>query len=286
MKKIAIIGVGLIGASLGKALLKKGVVESVSGFGRRRANLETALENRCITHIAQTLEEAVRDAEVVVVCTPVETIAKTIREAAPFVEPGTVFTDVGSTKASIFDDFHEICEEFGCVFIGGHPIAGKEVSGAVSADDQLYVGKTVVLTNRVPEEAFQKVEALWRSVGANVVFMSALEHDAVLARTSHLPHLLACVLSSVTEPELFPFTGTGYESMTRLASGSPEVWRDIFSDNRPNLISALEDYLEKLAELRKIIESGDKNLLEEFLGAAKSNRDLLLSRKAGQARVD
>lgn len=283
MKKIAIIGVGLIGASLGKALLKNGIVEIVSGFGRRRANLETALENESITHIAETLEEAVHCAEIVVVCTPVETIARTIREALPFVEPGTVFTDVGSTKASIFDDFHGICEEFGCVFIGGHPIAGKERSGAASADAELYVGKTVVLTNRFPESAFQKVSEMWRSAGANVIFMPALEHDAVLARTSHLPHLLACVLSAVTPPKLFPFTGTGYESMTRLASGSPEVWRDIFSDNRPNLISALEDYLEKLAELRKIIESGDESVLEGFLANAKANRDLLQSGKSGQS---
>ncbi len=282
MKKIAIIGVGLIGASLGKALLKNGAAEVISGFGRRRANLETALENQCITHIAQTLEEAVRGAEVAVVCTPVETIARTIREALPFVAPGTVFTDVGSTKASIFDDFQGICEEYGCVFIGGHPIAGKELSGAISADEKLYVGKTVVLTNCFPEMAFLKVKEMWRSVGANVVFMSASEHDAVLARTSHLPHLLACALSAVTPRKLFPFTGTGYESMTRLASGSPEVWRDIFSDNRLNLISALEDYLKKLAELREIIESGDKKLLEEFLAEAKFDRDLLQNSKSGQ----
>lgn len=273
MKKIAILGVGLIGASLGRALLKAGAVSVVAGFGRRRANLETAQETHCITQIADSLEDAVTDAEIVVVCTPVETIAHTIRQSLPFVREGTIFTDVGSTKASLFEDFQGICEQSGCVFIGGHPIAGKETSGAAAADESLFVGKTVVLTNDQPKEAFTKVRAMWESAGARVDFMPASEHDAVLARTSHLPHLLACVLSAVTEPELYPYSGTGYESMTRLAGGNPEVWRDILTDNRKNVLKALALFTDRLAELREMLERGDAAALEAFLVEARQNRE-------------
>lgn len=273
MNKIAIIGVGLIGASLGKALLKNRAVTNISGFGRRRSNLETALAGGCITQIADSLEEAVSDAEIVVVCTPVETIGLTIRQALPFVRPGTIFTDVGSTKASIFEDFQALCESDGCVFIGGHPIAGKETSGAAAADENLYVGKTTVLTNREPKDAFEKVEAMWRAVGANVVFMPASEHDAVLARTSHLPHLLSCVLSAVTDPELYPFTGTGYASMTRLSGGSPEIWRDILMDNRENVLAAMERFERQFDEIREILNLNDSKALEKFLTIAREHHD-------------
>lgn len=275
MKKIAILGVGLIGASLGKVLLKKGVVESVYGFGRRRSNLETAQQLHCITHIADTLEKAVHEAEIVLVCTPVETIAQTVRLALPFVREGTIFTDVGSTKASLFDNFHEICKEYGCFFIGGHPIAGKETSGAAAADENLFEGKTTVLTNQEPAEAFEKVSFLWKVAGAKVVYMPAEEHDAVLAQTSHLPHLVSSVLSYVTNPDLHPFSGTGFSSMTRLAAGSPEVWRDILRDNRANVLHALENYAEHLEKFRKILEENDDEALERFLMEAKRNRDLL-----------
>ncbi|MDO4627634.1 MAG: prephenate dehydrogenase [Planctomycetia bacterium] len=275
MNKIAILGVGLIGASLGKALLKNGVVRVVTGFGRRRTNLETALESGCITEIADRLEDAVRDAEIIVVCTPVETIAQIIRYALPFAKSGAVFTDVGSTKASLFEDFHGICEAHGCAFIGGHPIAGKETSGAAAADENLFQGKTVVLTNRIPENAFHSVEDMWKATGARVVFMSATEHDAVLAQTSHLPHLLACVLSAVTEPKLYPFSGTGYNSMTRLAAGSPEVWRDILTDNKQNILTAMDQFTASYCELREILENGDTQALENYLTRARENRNRL-----------
>jgi len=275
MKKIAILGVGLIGASLGKALLSRGAVDSISGFGRRRSNLETALEMQCITQIAGTVEAAVQDAEIVVVCTPVETIAQTIRAALPHVQPGTIFTDVGSTKASIFDDFHELCEKFGCVFIGGHPIAGKETSGAAAADENLFVDKTTVLTNPKPEDAYEKIAQMWRNAGANVVFMPPLEHDAVLARTSHLPHLISCLLSASTDPSLYPFSGTGYLSMTRLAAGSPDIWRDILTDNRQNVLAALETFTEQLEQVREFLKNGETEALETFLKDAKANRSVL-----------
>jgi len=275
MKKIAILGVGLIGSSLGKALLKNQTVEEISGFGRRRSNLETALVGRCITQIADSLEEAVFDAEIVVVCTPVETIGQTIRQALPFVQSGTIFTDVGSTKASIFEDFQSLCELDGCVFIGGHPIAGKETSGAAAADENLFVGKTTVLTNRKPEAAYEKVAAMWQAVGARVVFMPASKHDEVLARTSHLPHLLSCVLSAVTEPELFPFTGTGYASMTRLSSGNPEVWRDILTDNRQNVLEAMDRFALQFDAIREMLSRGDANALENFLTTAQERHELL-----------
>ena len=274
-EKITIIGVGLLGASLGQGLLRRGLVREVVGYGRSRTNLEVALERGCITEIAEDLAIAVRDVSLVVVCTPVGKIVELVHQCVAAGSCGTVFTDVGSTKGEIVSALRVLPGEN--VFVGGHPIAGREATGAVAADGDLFVGTPTVLTplNTTPQDALAAVQALWESVGAQVVCLSAEEHDAILAKTSHIPHLLSCVLSAVTPPSLDYLSGTGFASMTRLARGSGELWRDILMQNRQNVLSALELLTGKLQELHQTLSNGDVAELEAFLNLAKKNRDAL-----------
>lgn len=274
-EKITVIGAGLLGASLGEGLLRRGLVREVVGYGRSRANLEVALRRGCLTEIADDLATAVRDVSLVVVCTPVGKIVELVQQCVAAGSRGTVFTDVGSTKEEIVAALRDLPK--GNVFVGGHPIAGKEVTGAAAADGDLFVGRPVVLTptETTPQEALAVVQALWEGVESEVVWLSAEEHDAILAKTSHVPHLLSCALSAVTPPSLDALAGTGFASMTRLARGSEEIWRDILIQNRQHVLSALELLTGKLQELHETLSDGDIAGLEAFLHLAKKNRDAL-----------
>lgn len=285
-RRITIVGAGLIGASIGQGLLARGLVDSVIGLGRSRENLEAALQKRCITQIADSLEDAVRDVDLVVVCTPVSVIAEQIWQATEYAREGTVFTDAGSTKVSLAAGLERLPN--GCFFVGGHPIAGKETSGAGAADGNLFVGRTTILTpvnsstQSQPrysagfQQAVEMVRQMWLALGANVVEMTPEEHDAMLARTSHLPHLLSVALAATMGTEANrPFAGTGFQSMTRLAAGRPEVWRDILIDNRANVLEALGVYKEQLDRLYQMLSDSDAAELEATLLLAKKNRDAL-----------
>ena len=272
---LAIVGTGLIGASLGKALLARGVVREVLGVGRSAERLETARQLGCVTHCTTDLRD-VRETALVVVCIPVSVIAPQIFAMVESAQKGTIFTDVGSTKASLVTALQRLPN--GCVFVGGHPIAGKETSGAEAADASLFDGKRTILTptEETPPQAVETVQALWQSVGAVVSRMSAVEHDAILAATSHLPHILACVLAAGTPSEWLPFAGTGFDSMTRLAAGNTDVWRDILLDNRGPIFAALQAYQTHLDQLRAALDTNDDAAeLETFLHLANEKRNAL-----------
>ena len=272
-QKIALLGVGLIGASLGKALRVRGLAECVTGVGRSLKNLEEALERGCVTEIVTSgeLEKAVSGAQLVVVCTPVGTVVPSIRECAKFSTSDTIFTDAGSTKLQIVRDLQTLPGN--CIFVGGHPIAGKETSGAAAADENLYVEKLTVLTPsaNTPAAAVERVRELWESVGSRVVCMSAEEHDAALAAVSHLPHIVSCVLSESTDPALLPYSGTGYQSVSRLSAGNVEVWRDILLANRAPILEAMERYQTHLERFRTLLAAGDAAGLEAFLTQARQS---------------
>ncbi|MDO4569816.1 MAG: prephenate dehydrogenase [Planctomycetia bacterium] len=273
----AILGVGLIGASIGKALLARGLADRVMGFGRDWENLNVALKSRCVTHITLSLEEAVREAHVVFVCAPVGAIPSLVEQGAEWARTGAIFTDTGSSKLQILRMLHATPLARGCTFVGAHPIAGKEISGAGSADENLFCEKLVVVTptEETPEEAISLVLEIWEGMGARVCRMSAEEHDHVLAKTSHLPHLISCALSAMISPEEHGLAGTGFESMTRLAKGSPEVWKDIVRDNKDEILSALAGYQQYLQTLHDVIRRDDATALEAFLQTAKKNRNAL-----------
>jgi len=273
---VAIIGVGLIGGSIGLALRKLGLAERVVGVGRRQASLRTARRVGAVHNTTIDLARGVAEADLVVVCSPVGRIVEHVRAAAEHCPPETLITDTGSTKQSIVEALDDGLPR-GCRFLGGHPLAGSEKTGASHARPELFAGRVAILTptrNTRPTD-YDLVEQLWSCLGSVVVQMSADEHDRTLAATSQLPHVVAVALAGTLPESCFRFSGTGFQDTTRLAAGNPELWVQIFSLNRDNVLAALGLFEEQLAALRTAIQENDRSALETILRKAKKNRDAL-----------
>jgi len=277
---VAIIGVGLIGGSIGLALRERKLARNIVGIGRRRESLEKAKARGCVTQISTSIPEGVKQAELVVVCTPVESVAQHIIEAASAAPTGCLITDAGSTKAQIVAD-----AERGLLpkypqkipFVGSHPIAGSEKNGPEAAVEDLLVGRVVAITptERSDGGAVVAIEAFWKSLGAATMQLDPAEHDTIVARTSHLPHLVASALAATTpgNGECLPLTGSGWADTTRIAAGDPELWRQILLTNRGPTLNALTDFERVLRTWRHALENGDGQLLTELLKEGKLRRD-------------
>lgn len=275
---VAIVGVGLIGGSIGLSILKRGLAREVTGIGRRATSLQEALAAGCITTATCSLKEGVSKADIAIVCTPVDSIASLTLEAARHCPPQCLLTDAGSTKEAIVTQVEGgwSAEQSGTVrFVGSHPIAGSEKNGPAAASADLFEGRVVVITptERTAPEAVGGVTALWQSLGARVVTMSPAAHDAALARTSHLPHLVASALAAATPAELLPLTAGGWQDATRIAAGDVALWREIFLANRGPTLKALDDFETVLAQLRQALEAADAQRLAELLAEGKRRRD-------------
>lgn len=281
-KTVAIVGVGLIGGSIGLALRRRGLAERVIGIGRRRESLEQALACGCVTEIATGVAGGVKDAELVVVCTPVEAIAGHVLEAARVCKSECVITDAGSTKAEIVAGVESALAartDRKTPFVGSHPIAGSEKTGPQAAGPDLFEGRVCVLTptEHSKPSACATVEEFWQALGAKTVRLTPEQHDAVVARTSHLPHLVAAALAAATpNDELFQFLlGSGWHDTTRIAAGDPELWRQILLANRGPTLKALADFETVLSTWRRALENVDSRLLTELLKEGKSRRDAM-----------
>ena len=276
LKNVAVVGVGLIGGSIGLALQTLGLAEKVIGIGRRQSSLRIARRVGAVTNTTIDLAKGVAEADLVVICTPVGQIVQHVRNAAEHCPRGTLITDVGSAKFSIVGALDDGLPR-GCRFLGSHPLAGSEKTGAVNAKADLFDGRVAIVTPTVNTRAedFDLIEQFWEGLGSVVIKMSAEEHDRALAVTSHLPHLAAAALAATVPESLFRLTGTGLRDTTRLASGHPELWTQIFTLNRDHVLSALEQYGAKLAALHAAIRDGDQAELERILTKAKRNRDAL-----------
>ena len=193
--KIAVIGVGLLGASLAKACKERGLVDEVVGYGRNRENLEKAKELNIIDHCPADLSEAVSDADLIVLCTPVSTIVPLIQNLIPQVKPGALITDVGSVKDSVVHGADKVVPE-GIFFVGSHPIAGGENSGLEASTANLYQDAKCIVTptDKTDTTALEKINALWHAVGMNVISLTTDEHDFIFGAVSHLPHIVAYAL--------------------------------------------------------------------------------------------
>lgn len=273
---VAIVGVGLIGGSIGLALRKLDLAKRVVGIGRRQTTLRTARRVGAVTNTTIDLKAGVAEAELVVVCSPVGRIVEHVRIAAEHCPPETLITDTGSTKRTIVDALDDSLPR-DCRFLGGHPLAGSEKSGPSHARADLFDGRVAVLTPTPNTQAtdFDRLEQFWSALGSVVIQMPADEHDRALAVTSHLPHAAAVALAALLPEAYFRLSGTGFQSTTRLAAGSPELWEQIFSHNRDHVLSALALYEEQLAALRSAIRDRDETALENLLKKAKKNRDAL-----------
>lgn len=285
LPRLAIIGVGLIGGSFALALRRAGVVGEIVGLGRSAASLGDALRAGVIDRAAANIREAVEGADVVLVATPVGQMPElfsALREALP---ASAVLTDAGSTKQDVVQAARAGLGDRIDRFVPAHPIAGREKSGVAAADVSLYENRQVVMTplaeNR-PEDV-GRVAALWRACGAKVSSMTPDRHDAVFAAVSHLPHMLAYALvddiaGRPDAEELFSFAAGGFRDFTRIASSSPEMWRDIALNNRDALLQEIDAYGDRLGKLRKLISDRNGAALEELMADARDRRDEWLAR--------
>ncbi|MDR2705743.1 MAG: prephenate dehydrogenase/arogenate dehydrogenase family protein [Planctomycetaceae bacterium] len=265
--RLIIIGVGLLGGSIGLAAQKYGLAQTVIGVGRTQKTLEIAVRNGIIDDAHLSLETISTptdcDQTLVVVCTPVADIARNIFAAIQhFGHSGQLLlTDVGSTKAKLVQ---EISDQR---FIGSHPIAGSERSGPDAADAELFRNRLTVLTPTKNHSTnnLELLRRFWQTLGSHVIEMDAIKHDEILAVTSHLPHILSVILTRIIQNDERPFTGTGFAGMIRLAAGSPEIWRDILLDNSDHVLNALQRFDVQLQELIKTLQSKNAETIEQLL---------------------
>jgi prephenate dehydrogenase len=273
---LAIVGVGLIGGSIGLAAKKAGFARRVLGAGRQQKSLDDALAHGCIDEAFLDVKEAVRQANFVVFCTPVDRIIEQVVGLAPLCDSGTLFTDAGSTKSAIVAGIEGNLPP-GVSFVGSHPLAGSEKRGPKFADGALFHERLTVVTPtpRTDPAAVEQVVAFWRRLGSRVRIMTPAEHDRALAMTSHLPHLLASALAGVLPESLRELTASGFRDTTRIASGEPELWTGIFLQNRPAVLEALDLLLVRLNAMRTAILAEDRTALDDLLTQAKRTRDAL-----------
>ena len=276
--KMTIIGVGLLGASLAKACKERDLVEEVVGYGRNRENLEKARALKIIDHCPADLAEAVKDADLIVLCTPVTTIIPLIQNMIARIRPGALITDVGSVKEPIVKEAEKLVPK-GVFFVGSHPIAGGENSGLEASTANLYQGAKCIVTptDKTNNSALEKISALWQAVGMQIINVSAEEHDFVFGAVSHLPHIVVYALMNTLgslrtqdNREVTAFSGAGLKDITRIASSDPVMWRDICLSNRNHSLDLIDRFQNKLDEIRSTIEKGDGQALkEEFIAANK-----------------
>lgn len=280
IKHLSIIGVGLIGGSLALALKKAGVVEQVTGYARSAAVREEALALGIIDNAADTMAEAVADADVVFVAVPMGAMQSVFEQMAPHLKPQTIITDGGSAKQQVVDAARSALGKAFERFVPGHPIAGTEKSGPSAAFAELYQQHRVVLTPvaETDKAALEKVHNMWRQVGADVFEMTIEHHDSILAATSHLPHLLAFNLVNLLAQredcnEVLRYAAGGFRDFSRIASSDAVMWRDICLGNRGAILELLQQYRNGLDLIEKAIREDDGNYLIDIFGRAKQARD-------------
>jgi len=275
-ENVAIIGVGLIGGSIGLALKQRGLANEIVGVGRRQESLDKALACGAINRATTDLAEGVASADVVIVATPVASVVDDVCRALAAVPTGAWVTDVGSTKASICAAIAGNSLE-NSSFVGSHPLAGSHQSGPEHACGDLFEGKVVVITPTAspPPTTIERVQAFWEALGAQVVPMPPEQHDQALAATSHLPHLAASALAAVTPAEWLSLAATGWADTTRVAAADPELWTQIFAQNAPDVITALDRLIGQLQTTRSHLAGEDWPKIQDFLHQAKRTRDAL-----------
>lgn len=276
---VLIIGVGLIGGSLGLALKEHQGAKTILGVGRSQSNLDSALQRGLIDEVV-SLEEGATRADLIVVCVPVAQTEEVLKALLPHLKPSAIVTDVGSTKMDVILAAKNAMAEHVCQFIPAHPIAGSASHGALAAKSDLYKNRQVILCplqENAPENV-NRIENLWKSLGANLFKMSAVQHDSVFAAVSHLPHVLSYALmlqvaNAEDSSTKFRHAGAGFRDFTRIAASSPEMWRDICLANRESLLKEIDGYLLVVQHLQALIKQKDGANLEKLFSKASASRN-------------
>ena len=272
---VTIVGVGLIGGSIGLALRERKLARRVIGVGRNAMKLRQAQECGAVTETTADIVVGVADADLIVVCTPIEQVAPHILKAARHCRDDVLLTDVGSTKQRIVADVEQALPGARGTFIGSHPLAGSEKTGVEHSQADLFVGRAVIITptEHSPGPLVTQLEEFWKSLGGKVFRQSPREHDDVVSAISHVPHVVASALAAATPPELLPFVAGGWLDITRVAAGDVELWRQILTDNRAAVLKSLAQFSGTLDELRLALEQRNDQELTRILLAGKKTRD-------------
>jgi prephenate dehydrogenase len=280
--KIAIIGVGLIGGSLARALRANNQCRTISGYGRSRENLDKAIALGVIDDYSDDMGAVVKDADLVLLATPLASFAPLLEKIKPYVNDKLIITDAGSEKGSVVEAARKIIGDKIKQFVPGHPIAGTEKSGVEASFKELYEDHLVILTP-LPEnkpEQVKSVSTMWESCGARVVNLDVEYHDKVLAATSHLPHVLAyalvdCLSSMEEEGDVFKFSAGGFRDLTRIAASNPEMWSDICLANKYHLLQLIDRYSSHLDKIKELIVTDDGKGLSQLFSKVRNTRENL-----------
>ena len=274
-EQMTIIGVGLIGGSLARAARERGLVSRFVGAGRSLGNLERALEFGVVDRFETDHLEAVRDSDLVVVCTPVRSAVRVTEAILPAMAPGALLTDVGSVKAPYVRAVEAM--DLGEVkFLASHPVAGGEKTGVEASFSSLFDAHQTILTptERTHPESIERMRVLWEGVGANVEVLDPETHDRMMADISHLPHLVAyAMMNTVLKGEALRHASSGFRDFSRIASSGAEMWREICEDNQQALLGALDRFEKELADIRRSLEEADSEGIERAFSEAKNGRD-------------
>ena len=272
-QRIAIVGVGLIGGSVGLGLKSRGGNCEVVGVGHRKETIDLALELKAIDRGTLDLTVGVSGADLVILAAAVSLIPELARRAMPHLKPSAVLTDVGSTKVYICSEISRFCRP-DVTFVGGHPLAGSEKRGVRFAKADLFRGCTWFLTpaESTREGVLRKLKRFCETLGARVATVSPPDHDRIVAATSHLPHLVAAAIVGSLEKEARAFIGPGFKDATRIAGSDSLLWRDIFMTNRAQVLKAIERFEAELARFKQVLEDEDPEVLEWMLREAASKR--------------
>ena len=279
-QKITIVGVGLLGGSLGLAIKRRRLARQVCGYVRRAATIKECKRIGALDSATTDLLAAVAGADLVILCTPLSQMRLLVEQMRPALKRGAIVTDVGSVKGSVVKEVEALVAKSGAHFVGGHPMAGGEKQGVLAAQADLFERAICVVTptRRTDRAALLKVEKFWKDVGARLLRTTPEAHDALVSRSSHLPHLLAATLANLVLDPKLPreqpsVCATGFRDTTRIASGSPEMWRDIALTNRKYLNQALGRFISELGKFQAVLQRGDAKAIASFFETAKRRRD-------------
>lgn len=281
INRLVIIGVGLIGGSLAKAIRQANAANEIVGAGRDKDHLQTAVELGVIDHFETNFADAVRGADMVVLAVPVGSMEEVLFDIKDAIESNAVITDVGSTKQSVVNAVEKVFKGGYPRFVPAHPIAGTEKTGVEASFAGLFHNRRIILTPLAitAADAVEKVKAMWELAGAKVTELNVKQHDLVLAATSHLPHMLAFSLVDTLakmddKDQVFRFAAGGFRDFTRIASSDPQMWHDICVNNSDQLLDSIASFKEGLDELTKAIEENNSEVLLEIFTRAKQARDV------------
>jgi prephenate dehydrogenase len=286
-RKITIVGVGLLGGSLGLAIKKRRLAKEVAGFVRRASSIAECKKAGAVDSCTRDLRKAVAGADLIVLCTPLAQMLPLLKDMLPAVKRGAIITDVGSVKAGVVKGLEPLVARAGAHFIGSHPMAGAEKTGVAAARADLFVNAVCAVTPRKRSNpaALRKTEQFWKAVGTRVMRLTPDLHDELVSRSSHLPHVAAATLANLVLDPAYPksqplLCANGFRDTTRIASGSPEMWRDIALANRKNLSKALETLIRDLRKFQTTLKIDDAKAAEKFFAKAKQRRDAWCARCA------